>query len=148
MKSHGTAMFSQDEIDAVLKDAQEAVDTLAGDVDAMGDSTAVQATPAPAGPPPAQPAAAPRSPTLDRILKLKVPVRVRLANRSMLVSEIMNLGPGTILEFDRTVDQELDLMISNRQIGCGVAVKVNEHFGLRITYIGDVKERINSLGAI
>ena len=60
----------------------------------------------------------------------------------------MNLGPGTILEFDRTVDQELDLMISNRQIGCGVAVKVNEHFGLRITYIGDVKERINSLGAI
>ncbi len=147
-------MFSQDDIDAVLKDAQEAVDTLAGDVGAMGDSTAVQAAPAPASPPPpappdpAQPTAAPRPPAIDRILKLEVPVRVRLANRPMLVSEIMNLGPGTILEFDRTVDQELDLMISNRQIGYGVAVKVNEHFGLRITYIGDVKERINSLGAL
>jgi len=139
-------MFSQDDIDAVLKDAQEAVDTLAGDVGAMGDSTAVQAAPAP--PDPAQPTAAPRPPAIDRILKLEVPVRVRLANRPMLVSEIMNLGPGTILEFDRTVDQELDLMISNRQIGYGVAVKVNEHFGLRITYIGDVKERINSLGAL
>ena len=65
----------------------------------------------------------------------------------MLVGSIMKMGPGTILEFDRTVDEELDLMINNCKIGAGVAVKVNEHFGIRITKIDTVQERIDSLGS-
>ncbi len=152
-------MFSQDEIDAVLANAQGAVDDLASDVEALSNKprAATIAAPAPAAAPiqpapSAQPAPMPAptgqvSPRVHQILALKVPLVVRLANRSMTIGEIMALSPGTILEFDHTVDQELDLMINNCEIGSGVAVKVDEHFGLRISKIGDVRERIGSLGA-
>jgi flagellar motor switch protein FliN len=145
-------MFTQDEIDAVLSEAQIAVTELAGNV----NSLAAQGGPAHASagggqeaavPPDSGPPALPQlSPDrMQRILKLKVPVVVRLAERSMLLSEIMKIMPGTILEFPRTVSEELDLLANNHQIGHGVAVKVNERFGLRVSYIGDVKRRITSL---
>jgi flagellar motor switch protein FliN/FliY len=142
-------MFTQDEIDAVLQNAQEAVDTLAEDVENLDTLTA---TPLPRSSRPAHQAqanaldlsAAPQR--VKGLLTLHVPVVVRLAERPMSVNEILNMCPGTILEFDRTVDQELDLMISDCIIGSGVAVKIGEHFGLRITRIGNIRERIRSLG--
>ena len=135
-------MFSQDEIDDVLVDAQQAVDTLAEDVQAVATASEPQ-SPAPAA---ARAFAPGQSEHLERTLKLTVPLLVRLANQSMSIGEIMRIGPGTILEFNRTVAGELDLMINNCQIGAGIAVKVGERFGLRITSIGNVKQRIDSLG--
>jgi flagellar motor switch/type III secretory pathway protein FliN len=134
-------MFSQDEIDAVLSQAQEAVDSLA-------QSAGVTAAPAAAAPPVVAPLqlSSPASDRTNNILKIRVPVVVRLADRPMVLNEIMKLGPGTILEFYRSVDSELDLMVNNRRIGCGVAVKVNEHFGLRLNRLGDLRQRIASLG--
>jgi len=84
---------------------------------------------------------------MGRILRIRVPVVVRLAQRSMVLNEVMKLTPGTILEFDRTVDSELDLLVNNHPIGSGVAVKVNERFGLRINRIGNLAQRIASFGA-
>lgn len=146
-------MFSQEDIDAVLRDAQQAVDELADDVGSLhGGGTAASADAGTNTAVAPAPRAATSSPQVAkagvrRILKLKVPVIVRLAQRKMLVSSIMKLGPGTILEFDRTVNEELDLLINNCKIGEGIAVKVNEHFGLRITKIDPVQERIDSLGS-
>ena len=96
----------------------------------------------------AGPAPAPTPPggKVDRILGIQVPVVVRLAERAIPVSEVLKMSPGTILEFDRTVDMDLDLLVNNHQIGSGVAVKVNERFGLRIQKLGDLGERIRSLG--
>ena len=141
-------MFSQDEIDAVLKDAQQAVDALASDIGGAGDPSGSATATASATMAAPEPTAAPvcDSGRVQRLLKICVPIRVRLAERSMPVNQIMQLGPGTILEFERTVDRELDLMINNCHVGNGVAVKVNEHFGLRVTRIGDLRERIESLG--
>lgn len=143
-------MFSQEDIDAVLRDAQQAVDDLAQDVGHLhGESAAAPArsTSTAVAPAPRKVAAPPIGSNVRKILRLKVPVIVRLARRPMRVSSIMKMGPGTILEFDRTVDEELDLMINNCPIGSGVAVKVNEHFGIRITHIETVQDRIDSLGA-
>ncbi|MCG8407171.1 MAG: FliM/FliN family flagellar motor switch protein [Phycisphaerales bacterium] len=152
-------MFTQEEMDAVLRDAQQAVDTLSDDVNQLVEPQ--PEPPAPPAPVPSMPAdsssvaASDPSPSsaashsadrVHKILDLRVPLFVRLAERPMPICDIMQFGPGTILEFDRTVDSELDLMINNCQIGSGVAVKVGEHFGLRIARIGNVKERIDSLG--
>jgi flagellar motor switch protein FliN len=81
-----------------------------------------------------------------RILRLQVPVIVRLAERTMPLAEIVNLSSGAILEFDKPAEAELDLMINNKCIGQGQAVKVGENFGLRITAIGSVRDRIVALG--
>jgi flagellar motor switch protein FliN len=86
------------------------------------------------------------SPELQRILKLEVPVIVKLAERKLNLSEVMRLGVGAIIEFTKSNDEPLQLLINNKPIGVGEAVKVGENFGLRITQVGDIKQIIQSLG--
>lgn len=146
-------MFTQDEIDAVLMDATTAVSTLSGDVDRLERRDAQNKPQTPASGPsqkkaessPAQKSPVSPNSRVQRILGLKVVLNVRLAERSMLTSDILRIRPGTILDFDRTVEDELDLMIGKAQIGSGVAVKVGEHFGLRVARIGNVRQRIELL---
>lgn len=83
---------------------------------------------------------------LDRILALELPVIVRLGQRQMTVAQVLALVPGAIIELPKNAESELDLLVNNKQVGFGQAVKVGENFGLRITYIGDVRERIAALG--
>lgn len=87
-------------------------------------------------------------PDLAAILKLEVPVIVRLGERSMTVKEVLNLVPGAIIELPKSAEEELDLLVNNKQIGMGTAVKVVENFGIRISFIGDLKERIAALGGL
>jgi flagellar motor switch protein FliN/FliY len=83
---------------------------------------------------------------LSRILRLHVPVIVKLAERKLTMSEVLRLGVGAIIEFSKANDEPLELLINNKPIGLGEAVKVGENFGLRITQIGDVKAVIRSMG--
>lgn len=83
---------------------------------------------------------------LPRILRLQVPVIVKLAERKLLLSEVMRLCAGAIIEFSKRSDEPLELMINNKTIGVGETVKIGENFGLRITQIGDVKQLIAALG--
>lgn len=86
------------------------------------------------------------NPELQRILRLQVPVIVRLAERKLSLSEVLRLGVGAIIEFSKNSDEPLELLINNKPIGLGVTVKVGENFGLKISQIGDVKQVIRSLG--
>lgn len=83
---------------------------------------------------------------LQRILRLEVPVIVKLAERRLQLSEIMRLGVGAIVEFSKSSDEPLELMINNKTIALGETVKVGENFGLRITQIGDMKQIIDAMG--
>lgn len=83
---------------------------------------------------------------LARILRLQVPVIVKLAERRLTMAEVLRLGTGAIIEFAKANDEPLELLINNKAIGLGEAVKVGENFGLRITQIGDVRAVIRSLG--
>jgi flagellar motor switch protein FliN/FliY len=85
------------------------------------------------------------SPEVRTILKLRVPVIVQVGHRSLPMSDVLSLGPGAILELSKSADQELDLLVNNKPIGTGVAVKVGENFGIRITSIGTPADRIAAL---
>lgn len=85
-------------------------------------------------------------PDLKSLLRLEVPVIVRLGERSMTVKEVLGLVPGAIIELPKSAEAELDLLVNNKQIGMGAAVKVVENFGIRISFIGDLKQRIAALG--
>ncbi len=84
---------------------------------------------------------------LRRILQLSVPVTTVLAERLMSVESVVAITVGTIIEFDVPFDSDLALRVSDRPIGAGQAVKVGENFGLRITQIGTVQDRIDALGS-
>lgn len=83
---------------------------------------------------------------LQSILQLEVPLSVQIASRQMTMREVANLSPGAIIELPKGADEELEIIVSNRQIGVGTAVKVGENFGIRVTYVGNLQDRIKALG--
>jgi flagellar motor switch protein FliN/FliY len=85
-------------------------------------------------------------PGIQRILKLPVPVNVKLAERKIAVESLLGMTVGTIIEFDVPFDSDLTLQVGNRTIGHGQAVKVGERFGLRLSRVGTVEERVSALG--
>jgi len=128
-------IVDQDEIEALLAQAQ--------DLAVEGDSP----KPAPvAAPAPPSKRTVDASPELARILKIRVPAIVQLAARRMSISGVRKFSLGMIIEFYKGVDEPLELLINNRPVGKGEAVKVGEHFGLRITQIRDAATRIKSMG--
>lgn len=80
------------------------------------------------------------------ILALEVPIIVQLGERNMRVADVCTWTPGSIIEIPKRADEELSLRVNNKTVGTGFAVKVGENFGIRITYIGDIKSRIAALG--
>jgi flagellar motor switch protein FliN len=86
-------------------------------------------------------------PDLRSILALEVPMIVVLAERPMKLADVVGLIPGAIIELPKRADEDLTISVANKPIGTGTAVKVGENFGVRINFIGDLKERIAALGA-
>lgn len=82
---------------------------------------------------------------LSRIMKLEVPIIVRLGERPMSVGELLSLGPGSILELHKDADDPLELLVNNERIGVGEAVKVGENFGVRLLHVGDQAERVQAM---
>ncbi|RMH11722.1 MAG: FliM/FliN family flagellar motor switch protein [Gammaproteobacteria bacterium] len=83
---------------------------------------------------------------VDTILKLSVPLLVMVGERKMSVEDVLSLGPGAILELERPADSDLILMVNNKTIGSGQAVKVGENFGIKITHIDSAADRITAMG--
>jgi flagellar motor switch protein FliN len=94
-----------------------------------------------------KPPSAPAKNDVGRILKLSVPVIVKLAERRISLQEVLRLSNGSIIEFYKSSDDALELLINNKAIGLGAAVKVGENFGIRLTQIGDVRAIVQAMGS-
>lgn len=108
--------------------------------------------PAPAKPAVAasKPASAAKQPrlTFERLplyvrslMRIRVPVVVTLAQKRQRLSRIMELGPGSIIQFDKSCEEMLELDVGGRRVASGEAVKVGDKFGLRISAIILPEER-------
>jgi flagellar motor switch protein FliN len=84
---------------------------------------------------------------LSSILRLEVPVIVQIAERSMPVAEVVTLNYGSIIELPKTVAEELEILVNNKVVGTGVAVKVGEHFGIRVKRVGALTDRVQAMGS-
>ena len=130
--------------------SQASIDALLGGGEAE-EPVQPQSPTAPPTPPvePAHPIAEPPRPAtadVGRILGLRVPVTAILAERDMTIEAILNIAAGSIIEFDVSFDSDLILQVADRPTGAGQAVKIGENFGLRVSRIGSVHDRIDALG--
>lgn len=80
--------------------------------------------------------------TRQHVRELEVPVIVELGRRTMTVREVMSLLPGAIVELPKSADEELELLVNNRTIAVGSAVKVGENFGIRLSAVGTLGQRV------
>ncbi|MFZ5832654.1 MAG: FliM/FliN family flagellar motor switch protein [Planctomycetota bacterium] len=111
------------------------------------------ARPAPSGsasPGAGKPPAKPRPATPDQLppysrslMRIRVPLVVVLAEQRQPLHRIVELGPGSIIQFDKSCEEMLDLEAGGHRIACGEAVKVGDKFGLRVTSIVLPEERFS-----
>ena len=83
---------------------------------------------------------------LGHVLQIEVGVRAILVEKDMDIGSILALAQGSMVEFEKGFDQEIELHVSGQIVAKGYAVKVGENFGLRISSIPSVEDRINALG--
>lgn len=83
---------------------------------------------------------------LQTILRLTVPVIVQVGRRKLPMDDVLALGPGAILELPKAAEEDLELLVNNKVVGKGTAVKVGENFGIRITAIGTARQRVEAMG--
>jgi len=85
-------------------------------------------------------------PTYTRsLLKIQVPVVASLATTNLPVGRILEIGPGSIIQFDQSCEQPLSLAVGDHSFAVGEAVKVGEKFGVRITSMVMPSERFWSV---
>ena len=58
-----------------------------------------------------------------------------LGRSKMDVSELLKLGPGTVLELDRRVGEAIDIYVNNKLVARGEVVLVEDKLGGTMTEI-------------
>lgn len=67
------------------------------------------------------------------LLRIKVPAIVTLASTRQPLQRLLQLGPGSIIQFNKPSDAPLTVEISNTTVALGEAVKVGDKYGVWIT---------------
>ncbi|MCM2280821.1 MAG: flagellar motor switch protein FliN [Bdellovibrionaceae bacterium] len=86
-----------------------------------------------------------RERNLDLILDIPLKVTVELGRTKMLVSELLNLGQGSVIELNKLAGEPMEVLVNDKLVARGEAVVVNEKFGVRLTDIISPAERVEQL---
>jgi len=84
--------------------------------------------------------------SLDLVLDISMPVTVELGRATMTVRELLQMGPGSVVELDRSAGEPIDLYVRDVCFARGEVVVVDNNFGLRITEVMNAGSRIRELG--
>ncbi len=82
---------------------------------------------------------------LNRILDIPLVLSAQLGNTRMLIKDLLQLGPGSIVELDKLAGEPLEVLVNERLVARGEVVMVNEKFGIRLTDVISPTERVNKL---
>ena len=86
-------------------------------------------------------------PNLDFVLDLPLEVSVELGRARMLISELLQLGQGSIIELNKLAGEPVEIFVNQKLIARGEVVVVNEKFGIKMTDILSPTERVKQLGS-
>ena len=83
------------------------------------------------------------SPGADLGFVMDVPIEltVEIGRKTMKISDVLSLGPGSILELDKASGEPLDVFLNNRCVARGEAVVIGDRYGVRITEVFAMDEK-------
>lgn len=90
----------------------------------FGDEPALGRTPAAAGPE-----------GLGFLWDVPMTFEVVLGSTTLTVREVMEMGPGSVVDLDRAYGEPVDILLNGRLVARGDVVVVGDQFGVKITEI-------------
>ncbi|MCR2061430.1 flagellar motor switch protein FliY [Campylobacter helveticus] len=82
---------------------------------------------------------------INLIMDVRLPVRVRIGNKKMLLKDVLTMDIGSVVELNQLANDPLEILIGDKRIAYGEVVIVDGNFGVQITEIGTKKERLEQL---
>jgi flagellar motor switch protein FliN/FliY len=79
------------------------------------------------------------------ILNLPVKVCAELGRARVSIAEILGFCQGSVVELDNVAGEAINLTMNSQIVAVGEAVVINENFGLRISEVESVRDRITKL---
>jgi flagellar motor switch protein FliN/FliY len=79
---------------------------------------------------------------MSLILDVPLQVTVELGRTRKLIKEVLEFGPGSIIELDKLAGEPVDILVNGKSIAQGEVVVIDESFGVRITDILHPSERL------
>ncbi|MEQ8351391.1 MAG: flagellar motor switch protein FliN [Leptospiraceae bacterium] len=73
----------------------------------------------------------------ELLLDVNLRFSVELGRTQMYIKDVLMLGEGSIIELDKNVGDEVDILVNDRLFGRGRLVVVDEFFAVQITQILD-----------
>ncbi|MCS6861099.1 MAG: flagellar motor switch protein FliN [Abditibacteriales bacterium] len=78
---------------------------------------------------------------MDLLMDVTVTAVVELGRSKMRIRDILQLGPGSIVELDRLAGEPVDLYVNDRLVAKGEVVVIDENFGFRVIQVVTREER-------
>jgi flagellar motor switch protein FliN len=85
------------------------------------------------------------SPGVELLLDVELEATLRFGCREMPLGELLDLGPGDVVQLDRNVTDPVDLIVGDKIVARGEVVLVNGNFGLRVTEVAAPRKRLESI---
>jgi flagellar motor switch protein FliN/FliY len=82
---------------------------------------------------------------IDLLMDVNLPVSIELGRTRMTISDILELGCGSIVELDKLAGEPVDILVNNKMLAKGEVVVLDENFGVRITSLVSPRERLERL---
>ena len=82
---------------------------------------------------------------VELLMDVELEATLRFGCREMPLGEILELGPGDVVELDRHVSDPVDLIVGDKIVARGDVVLVNGNFGLRVTEVAAPRKRLESI---
>lgn len=79
---------------------------------------------------------------ISLIMDVPLQVTVELGRTQKLIKDILEFGPGSIIELDKLAGEPVDILVNGKAIAKGEVVVIDESFGVRITDIIHPSKRL------
>ena len=70
---------------------------------------------------------------VEALLDVSVEVTAVLGSTQMAISQVLRLGRGAVVQLDRTIGEDIEVLANNRVVARGEVVIVEERLGVAIT---------------
>lgn len=82
---------------------------------------------------------------LDVILDVPVTLAMEIGRTKINIRNLLQLNQGSVVELDRFAGEPLDVLVNGTLVAHGEVVVVNDKFGIRLTDVISVSERVKRL---
>lgn len=81
---------------------------------------------------------------IDLLYDVSLPVSIELGRTMMLIKDILELERGSVIELDKLASEPVDVLVNGKKVAEGEVVVIDKHFGIRITSLVTVEERLKN----